>query len=114
AGYNGPYTATPHGASGTAIGLLNADLSALLHVATTTYTDVPGGLVHWSFDGNTNYNPGSGDAQVTITKVDATVSVNGYSGPYTATPHGASGTATGLLGANLNSLLHVDPTTYTD
>src|SRR5205807_3875369 len=51
-GYNGPYTATAHGATGTATGLLGANLNSLLHVATTTYTDVPGGLVHWTFGGN--------------------------------------------------------------
>src|SRR2546428_8395437 len=65
-------------------------------------------------DGNTNYNDASGDAAVTITKVDATIVVTGYSGPYTATAHGATGTATGLLTAKLNSLLHVASTTYTD
>src|SRR5205814_5678773 len=111
-GYSGPYTATPHGATGTATGLLGADLNSLLHVATTTYTDVPGGSVHWTFDGNTNYNSGSGNATVTITKVDATIDVTGYSGPYTATAHGATGTATGVLGAGLNSLLPVTTTTY--
>jgi hypothetical protein len=94
--------------------LLAADLNSLLHVAATTYTDVPGGLVHWTFDGNTNYNSASGDATVTITKIDATIAVTGYSGPYTATAHGATGTATGLLAADLNSLLHVAATTYTD
>ncbi|HLO06959.1 MAG TPA: kelch repeat-containing protein, partial [Terriglobales bacterium] len=94
-GYSGPYTATAHGATGTATGLLAADLNSLLHVAATTYTDVPGGLVHWTFDGNTNYNSASGDATVTITKIDATIAVTGYSGPYTATAHGATGTATG-------------------
>src|SRR6476646_2127668 len=113
-GYSGPYTATAHGATGTATGLGGASLNSLLHVDSTTYTDVPGGLVHWTFDGNTNYNSAFGDATVTITKIDATISVTGYSGPYTATAHGATGTATGLGGASLNSLLHVDSTTYTD
>ena len=113
-GYNGPYTATAHGATGTATGLLGADLNSLLHVAATTYTDAPGGLVHWTFDGNTNYNSAAGDAAVTITKVDATIAVTGYSGPYTATAHGATGTATGLLAVDLNSLLHVAATTYTN
>jgi hypothetical protein len=113
-GYNGPYTATAHGASGTATGILNANLNSMLHVATTTYIDVPGGLVHWTFDGDTNYNAASGDAPVTITKINATITVTGYSGPYTSTPHGASGTASGLMAVDLSSLLHVDSTTYTD
>ena len=113
-GYSGPYTATAHGASGTATGLFAVNLGGLLHVATTTYTDVPGGLVHWTFDGNTNYNSASGDATVTITKIDATINVTGYNGLYTGTAHGATGTATGLFGVNLGGLLHVDPTTYTN
>ena len=112
--YDGPYTATPHGATGTATGLLGADLNSLLHVATATYTDVPGGTVSWTFDGNTNYNSASGSVEVKIAKVNATINVTAYDGPYTATPHGATGTATGLLGVNLNSLLHVATTTYTD
>src|SRR6266481_4198546 len=113
-GCNGAYTATAHGATGTATGLLGANLNSLLHLAATTYTDGPGGLVQLTFDGNANYNSAFGDATVTITKIDATIAVTGYNGPYTATAHGATGTATGLLGANLNSLLHVAATTYTD
>src|SRR5204862_463250 len=107
-GYSGPYTATPHGARGTATGLVGADLNSLLHVAPTTYTNVPGGAVHWTFDGDTNYNSAFGDATVTITKIDATIVVTGYSGPYTATAHGASGSVTGVdaggaaLGTTLN------------
>src|SRR5438046_10045070 len=65
-GYSGPYTATAHGATGTATGLLGAPLTSLLHVATTTYTDVPGGMVHWTFDGSTNYTAASGDRHVTV------------------------------------------------
>jgi len=90
------------------MGLLGANLNSLLHVATTTYTNVPGGSVHWTFDGDTNYNSAFGDATVTITKIDATIVVTGYSGPYTATAHGASGSVTGVdaggaaLGTTLN------------
>src|SRR4029079_16149440 len=107
-------TATPHGATGTATGLGGADLSSLLHVAATTYTDVPGGPGSCPFDGNTSYSSASGSVDVKISKVNATISVTAYDGPYTATPHGATGTATGLGGADLNSLLHVAATTYTD
>jgi hypothetical protein len=99
-GYSGPYTATPHGATGTATGLLGADLNSLLHVAATTYTDVPGGLVHWMFDGNTNYNSASGDATVTITKATSTTTVTGGTFTYDGNPHPATVSVTGA-GLNL-------------
>src|SRR5439155_17436723 len=83
-----------------------------LHVATTTYTDVPVEAVDCILDGNVTGVQTCALPILTITKVDATIDVTGYSGPYTATAHGAAGTATGLLGANLNSLLHVATTTY--
>src|SRR5204862_157401 len=63
-GYNGVYTGTAHGASGTATGVASVNLGSLLHVATTTYVNVPGGLVHWTFDGDVNYNATMGDATV--------------------------------------------------
>src|SRR2546427_10654189 len=113
-GYSGPYTATAHGATGTATGLLGANLNSLDRETAAKDKSVDVGGRRWIIERNTNYNDASGDATVTITKVDATIGVTGYSGPYTATAHGATGTATGLLGANLNSLLHVATTTYTD
>ena len=64
-GFSGPYTGTPHGASGHCTGVGGVDLDASLTVASTTYTDVTGGLVHWSFT-NSNYTPQSGDATVAI------------------------------------------------
>ena len=52
----------------------------------------------------------AGPNTVTLEKADATVSVNGYSGTYDAQPHGATGTATGVGGANLNSQLDLGAT----
>ena len=75
-GFSGPYDGAAHGVvSSSATGLSAVDLSSLLHVNTTTYTDVPGGLVHWTFDGNTNYSSASGDATVSITTIDPLVTV---------------------------------------
>ncbi|HSC53241.1 MAG TPA: T9SS type A sorting domain-containing protein [Phnomibacter sp.] len=118
-GYSGVYTGTAHGATGTATGVGGVNLGSLLHVASTTYTNVPGGLVHWTFDGDDNYNATSGDAMVTITKADPTISVTGYDVPYDATAHTATGTATGVLaealaGLDLSGTTHTTGGTYTD
>src|SRR5262249_53337557 len=74
--YDGPYDAAPHGATGTATGVAGANLNSLLHVASTTYTNVPGGSVTWTFDGDNNYNSASGSVDVKIAKVNATVNVS--------------------------------------
>src|SRR5206468_9640602 len=100
--------------TGTATGSLGTDLNSLLHVAATTYTNVPGGLVHWTFDGDANYNPAAGDATVTITKVDATIHVTAYHVTYDTNPHTATGTATGVGGVDLSGGLHLGGTTHTN
>ena len=43
----------------------------------------------------------------TIGKAAATVTVNGYSGPYDGQPHGLTGTATGVGGEDLSGLLNL-------
>src|SRR5262249_55295720 len=121
-GFSGVYDGNAHGVvSSSATGVESptpADLSGLLHVASTTYTNVPGGLVHWTFDGNTNYKATSGDATVTITQADAHITVTGFSGVYDGNAHGVvSSSATGVESptpADLSSLLHVASTTYTN
>jgi hypothetical protein len=116
-GYSGPYTGTPHGASGSCTGIGGATLSGLW-VATTTHTNVPGGLVHWTFS-NTNYNPQSGDAPVTINKVNPNCTVTPYSVVYDTLPHVATGSCLGVLGEtlsglNLNGTTHTVQGTYND
>jgi hypothetical protein len=108
-GYSGVYDGQPHGASGTATGVLNEDLSSLLDLG-ATFTDVPGGTADWSFAGNADYNATSGTAAITITAADATVNVSGYSGVYDGNPHGASGTATGIGNVDLTSDLNLGAT----
>ena len=57
-----------------------------------SFTNVPGGTANWTFtDATGNYNNASGTAAIVITKADATVSVNGYTGVYDAAAHGATG-----------------------
>jgi hypothetical protein len=105
-GYTGTYDGNAHGASGTATGVNNENLSNLLNLG-ASFTNAPGGTANWSFEGNTNYNSDSGTAAIVIDKADATIKVDGYTGTYDGNAHGATGTATGVGGADLNSLLHL-------
>lgn len=110
-GYTGIYDATAHGASGSCVGVAG-DLSAAgssLNLG-ANFTDYPGGTANWSFTGGTNYTNQSGTAAIVINKAMATVTVNGYTGVYDAAPHGASGSATGVGGANLNAGLSLGAT----
>src|SRR5258706_7598117 len=52
---------------------------------------------------NGNYNSASGDATITISKADATIAVNGFSGKYDGNAHAATGSATGVKGEDLSS-----------
>jgi hypothetical protein len=108
-GYSVPYDGASHGLSGTASGVGGADLSSSLTFGAAV-TNVPGGTISWSFDAGANYNTASGSATVTITKASATISVSGYSGVYDASPHGASGTATGVGGVDLSAGLNLGAT----
>lgn len=102
-GYTGTYDGASHGATGSATGVGGANLSTSLNLG-ATYTNVPGGIAHWTFSGGTNYNDQSGDIVIVIYKADATVSVSGYTGVYDGNAHGASGTATGVVGEILSGL----------
>jgi hypothetical protein len=64
-------------------------------------------MAHWTFDGNGNYNNASGDVNIILSKANATIVVNGYSGSYDGTAHGATGTATGVGGVNLGAGLNL-------
>jgi DNA/RNA endonuclease G (NUC1) len=64
------YDGSPHGLSGTASGVFGEDLSSLLALG-SKFTNAPGGHASWSFDGNANYLPASGSADVTITQTGA-------------------------------------------
>jgi Kelch motif/Galactose oxidase, central domain len=103
-GYTGVYDGSAHGASGSATGINSENLNTLLSFG-LTFTNAPGGTANWTFAGNTNYNAKSGTVNIVINQADATVAVSGYSGIYDGNAHGASGTATGVIGENLNSLL---------
>jgi len=61
---------------------------------------------------DSNYE-GSATGTFVINKADAEVSVSGYTGTYDAVSHGATGTATGAGGINLNTQLNLGAT-FTD
>src|SRR5207302_1210716 len=69
------YDGAAHGATGSATGVNGEDLTSLLNLG-ASFTDVPGGTAHWTFSGNTNYAPASGDATITITKATPTITWN--------------------------------------
>ena len=104
-GYSDTYDGAPHGATGTATGVSGENLVTLFLTLGATFTHVPGGTAHWTFAGNDNYNAASGSVAITIARATATIGVDGYSGMYDGAAHGATGTATGVLGESLNSHL---------
>jgi hypothetical protein len=67
AGFTGVYDGAAHGATGTATGVNNEILTSLLDLG-ASFTNVPGGIAHWTFTGGTNYNPASGEVAISLTK----------------------------------------------
>ena len=101
-GYTGVYDAAPHGATGSETGI-GGENPGTLNLG-DSFTHVPGGTAHWTFIGNGDYIDQSGDAAIVITKANATVAVNDYTGVYDAAPHGATGSETGVGGENAGTL----------
>jgi MBG domain (YGX type)/YDG domain len=102
-GYTGMYDGLAHGATGSATGVNGENLNTLLNLG-ASFTNVPGGNATWAFAGNTNYSAAGGSVSITITKATAVLSVDGFSGQYDGIAHGATGSATGVTGEDLNSL----------
>jgi hypothetical protein len=105
----------------TSSGLLNADtvtsvtLTSPGAVDTATVAGSPypitpsaaigGGLTNYAV----TYVPGS----LTVDRADPTIAVTGYSVTYDASPHSATGTATGAFGEDLSADLDLSATTHT-
>lgn len=102
-GYSGVYDAAFHGASGSCAGIGGED-AGTLDLPTTTFRNVPGGSVHWTFTGNGNYKDQSGDAAIEISQADATCSISGYNDVYDAASHGATGSCAGVGGEAAGTL----------
>jgi MBG domain-containing protein/Big-like domain-containing protein/Kelch motif protein/galactose oxidase-like protein len=109
-GYTGIYDSAAHGATGSCKGVDGTTVLAGLNLG-ASFTNVPGGTTNWAFtDVTGNYNDQSGSVAVVINKADATITVNGYTGVYDGNSHGATGTATGVGGVDLNGLLNLGST----
>ena len=94
-GYNGVYDGAAHGATGSARGVKNEDLSALLTLG-ASFTNVPGGTANWSFAGDGNYNGAGASASIVISKAAQVIAWATPSPVVYGTP---------LTGAQLNATL---------
>jgi hypothetical protein len=118
-GFTGVYDGQPHGATGTATGVNNANLANLLNLG-ASFSNVPGGTANWTFhDPAGNYSDASGSVAITIGKAAAAVAVTPYAITYDGNAHTATGTATGVSGAalaglNLSGTTHTAAGTYSD
>src|SRR5205085_1992465 len=113
--YNVTYDGNAHTATGTATGVGGADLSGQLTLSGTTHTNA-GTFTGdaWSFAGGANYNDASGTVNDSIAKATATVNVTPYNVTYDGNAHTATGTATGVGGADLSGQLTLSGTTHTN
>jgi hypothetical protein len=63
-----------------------------------------------NYPGDPNHDGSSDSKSITIAKANATIAVNGFTGTFDGNPHGATGSATGVGGADLSSLLSLGAT----
>lgn len=97
--YTGTYDGNTHGATGTATGVNNEDLSSLLALG-SVYKDAPGSSTGWSFAGNNNYNSASGTTSVTINPKTITVTAEAKSKERGASDPTLTYTASSLIGTD--------------
>jgi len=71
------------------------DLSTLLHLG-SSFTNVPDGTAHWTFDGDTNYKRASGDLAITITPAPLSVTAASPSRLYGASNPTFTGKIVGI------------------
>jgi hypothetical protein len=92
------YDGQAHGATGSATGVANADLTGSLNLG-DQLTNVPGGTAHWTFTGGTNYQDASGSVEIKINKATPGVTVSGGTYTYDGHTHPATATAAGVSGS---------------
>ena len=105
-GFSGSYDGRAHGATASPTGVQGEDLSGLFS-AGATFTNVSTNVAHWIFLGNQNYEPTSGDVTIEIGRALANIRVDAFNGRYDGNAHRASGSATGVNGEDLSSLLNL-------
>ncbi len=113
-----PYTVTYDGfsqtATGSATGVNGEDLSSLLDLSGTTHTDAGTYTDTWTFAGNQDYASSSGSVTDQINQATASINVMPYTVTYDGFSQTATGSATGVNGEDLTSLLDLSGTTHTD
>jgi hypothetical protein len=106
-GYNVIYNGNPHTATGSCTGVLRETLSGL-DLSNTSHTNAGTYNDPWTFTDSTgNYNNTSGTVTDFINKANATINVSGFTGVYDGLSHGATGSATGVMGENLSAWLNL-------
>src|SRR5439155_11164 len=111
--YSVNYDGTAHTATGTATGVGGANVGTLMLTGTTHTNAGTYNGDAWTFSGGTNYNDASGTVNDSIAKINATITVTPYSVNYDGKAHTATGTATGVGGANVGTLT-LTGTTHTN
>ncbi len=99
--------------TGTATYLVNAQPTAVPGSFTFTYDagklldagKYPSESVTFTPNDTTDFATVSKSDLVTVDQASATINISGFTGVYDGNAHGATGTATGVLGENLNNLL---------
>ncbi len=114
--YDVTYDGNAHTATATATGVDGAALSSSdFNLTGTTHTNAGSYSDSWSFhDPSGTYADASGTITDTIARATATIDTNSYNVIYDGNAHTATGTATGVGGANLNSDLNLTGTTHTN
>ena len=119
AGYSVPYDGRAHTATGSCVGAFGEALSGLA-LGGTTHTNAGTYNDGWTFTDTTgNYSNASGSVSDTISRINPSCTVIGYSVTYDATAHMATGTCTGVGGVTLSGLdlsgtTHTGAGSYTD
>lgn len=106
----GPYTFRGSAFTATArvmgVGGLDAEVTPVNYTGDcTNVTTTNGCTASANYAGDANHNSSNNSASITISKASATINVVGGTFPYDGAAHGATGTATGINGEDLNSLL---------
>jgi hypothetical protein len=114
------YDGLPHGGAATVTGIGGLSQSLTVTYAgiygtvygpsTTPPTNAGSYSASASFAGDANHNGSSDTKSFKINKANATINVVGYTGAYDGNAHGASGTATGVGGADLSASLNLGAT----
>lgn len=101
-GYSGVYDGHAHGLTGAATGVRGENLSGLLNFG-ASQTNANIYAIDWIFAGDNDYNAATGTRTIDIHKATPSVQVTGGSFIYDGIAHPATGSVTGVNGANLGN-----------